>query len=154
MACATKSLIEARHTVSSVAAHKDEGELITAYLLPPIEDATVKEAMMKKATFLVLALIAMFAFSTAVMAADGAAIFKTKCAACHGPDASGATPMGQKMKIRDLRSADVQKQTDADLTAMIATGGKDAKPAHAFKTKGLSDGDITALVTFIRSIKK
>jgi len=109
---------------------------------------------MKKATFLVLALIALFAFSTTVLAADGAVIFKTKCAGCHGADASGQTAMGQKMKIRDLRTADVQKQTDAELTAMIATGGKDAKPTHSFKTKGLTDADITALVTYLRSIKK
>ena len=108
---------------------------------------------MKKATFLVLALVAMFAFSTTVMAADGAAIFKAKCAGCHSADGSGQTAMGAKMKIRDLRSADVQKQTDADLTAMIATGGKQNKPTHSFKSKGLTDADISALVTFIRSIK-
>jgi len=109
---------------------------------------------MKKATFLILALIAMFAFSTAVLAADGATTFKTKCSGCHGADGSGQTAMGQKMKIRDLRSPDVQKMTDAELTAMIATGGKDAKPTHSFKSKGLTDADITALVTYLRSIKK
>jgi len=109
---------------------------------------------MKKTTFLVLVLIAMFAFSTAVMAADGAAIFKAKCAGCHAADGSGQTSMGQKMKIRDLRTADVQKQTDAELTAMIATGGKANKPTHSFKSKGLTDADVTALVTYLRSIKK
>jgi len=107
---------------------------------------------MKKATFLIVALL--FAFSTSVLAADGAAIFKTKCAGCHGPDASGATPMGQKMKIRDLRSPDVQKQTDAELFDMIANGGKAKKATHTFKTKGLSDDDIKSLVSFLRSIKK
>ncbi len=109
---------------------------------------------MKKATFLVLAVFAMFVFSSVVMAADGSALFKQKCVACHGADASGNTSMGQKMKIKDLRGADVQKQTDAQLTDMIANGGPAKKPTHSFKTKGLSDADITAIVTYLRSIKQ
>src|SRR5690348_1266181 len=62
-------------------------------------------------------------------AASGADTYKAKCAACHGPDGSGNTPMGQRMKIRDLRSPDVQKQTDADLSAVIANG-KPPMPAY------------------------
>lgn len=109
---------------------------------------------MKKATFLILALIAVFAFSTAAIAADGAALYKAKCASCHAADGSGNTTVGQKMKVPDLRSANVQKQTDDELTAMIATGGPNKKPTHSFKGKGLTDADIKALVTFIRSIKQ
>ena len=41
--------------------------------------------------------------------ADGAAIFKTKCAPCHGADGSGQTPVGKNLKVKDLRSAEVQK---------------------------------------------
>ena len=62
--------------------------------------------------------------------------------------------LAQKMKVPDLRSANVQKQTDDELTAMIATGGPNKKPTHSFKGKGLTDADIKALVTFIRSIKQ
>ena len=41
-------------------------------------------------------------------------IFKAKCASCHGPDGAGATAVGKAMKVRDLRSAEVQKQSDTD----------------------------------------
>jgi cytochrome c553 len=46
---------------------------------------------------------------------DGAALYKTKCAMCHGPDGAGKTPVGTKLNVRDLRSPEVQKQSDSDL---------------------------------------
>jgi mono/diheme cytochrome c family protein len=111
---------------------------------------------MKKTTITILGLVAAFIFSTVALGAgpDGAVLFKQKCVACHGADASGATPAGQKMKIRDLRTADVQKLTDDQLFDFIANGGPSKKPTHSFKSKGLSDADVKALVTYIRSIKK
>ena len=81
---------------------------------------------------------------------DGAAIYKAKCAMCHGPDGAGQTTMGKNMKLRDLRSADVQKQTDAELLKWIADG-KGKMPAYKGK---LTPADIDALVAFIRTLKK
>jgi cytochrome c6 len=83
-------------------------------------------------------------------ATDGAATYKAKCAMCHGADGAGQTPMGKNMKLRDLRAADVQKQTDAELVKWIADG-KGKMPAYKAK---LGAADIDALVAFIRSIKK
>ena|SRR5579863_3113445 len=80
----------------------------------------------------------------------GADTFKAKCAMCHGPDGAGNTPMGQRLKIKDLRSPEVQKQTDAELTAIIANG-KPPMPAYA---KTLSADDIQSLIAYIRSIAK
>jgi cytochrome c6 len=81
---------------------------------------------------------------------DGAALFKTKCAACHGADGSGDTAMGKTLKIRDLRSADVQKQTDAQLTEITNTG-KGKMPAYKGK---LTDEQIKQLVAVIRDLAK
>jgi mono/diheme cytochrome c family protein len=81
--------------------------------------------------------------------ADGAALYKAKCAACHSPDGSGTSPMGKKLGVRDLGSADVQKQSDAEL-AKITSDGKNKMPA--FKGK-LSDEEIAALVKHIRTFK-
>jgi cytochrome c6 len=78
----------------------------------------------------------------------GADTFKAKCAVCHGSDGSGSTPMGQKMKVHDLRSPEVQKQTDEELTTII-TNGKPPMPAYG---KTLSSADIRDLVIFLRSI--
>jgi mono/diheme cytochrome c family protein len=81
---------------------------------------------------------------------DGAAIFKAKCAMCHGPDGTGQTPMGKSLKIRNLASADVQKQTDAELTNII-TNGKNKMLAYKGK---LTAEEIKTLVGHIRSLKK
>lgn len=81
---------------------------------------------------------------------DGAAIYKAKCAMCHGADGAGQTPMGKNMKLRALGSAEVQKQTDAELVKWIADG-KGKMPAYKGK---LTPADIDALVAFIRTLKK
>jgi len=60
--------------------------------------------------------------STPLAAQDGPTWYKTKCAMCHGADGKGETPMGKKLNIRDLGSPEVQKQTDAELTAIISKG--------------------------------
>src|ERR1700746_4124905 len=66
-----------------------------------------------------------FAFSTWTFAADASAdLFQAKCASCHGPDGKGETAMGKSMKVKDLASADVQKQPDTDLTTIIEKGKK------------------------------
>jgi cytochrome c6 len=81
---------------------------------------------------------------------DGAATYKAKCAACHGADGSGDTAMGKSMKLRDLRSEDVQKQTDAQLTDITANG-KGKMPAYKGK---LTDDQIKQLVATIRDMAK
>jgi mono/diheme cytochrome c family protein len=80
---------------------------------------------------------------------DGAAAYKTKCAGCHGADGSGATPVGKTMKLRDLRSAEVQKMSDARLSSIISNG-KGKMPPYG---KSLSRADIGALLGFIRTLK-
>jgi cytochrome c6 len=97
---------------------------------------------------IVLALTAFAALSCSSAVAAGADTYHAKCVACHGADGSGATPMGTKFKLRDLRSAEVQKQSDADLNAVI-TNGKPPMPAFG---KTLDAAAVTDLVAYIRSI--
>jgi mono/diheme cytochrome c family protein len=80
---------------------------------------------------------------------DGAGLFKAKCAMCHGADGTGKTPMGQKLNIRDLRSAEVQKQSDAEMSQAIAQG-KGKMPAF----KALSSGEVKLLAAHIRELGK
>ena len=83
-------------------------------------------------------------------AADGAAVYKAKCATCHAADGSGQTPMGKSMKLRDLRSAEVQKQTDKELYAWTADG-KGKMPAYKNK---MTEAEINALVAHMRELAK
>jgi mono/diheme cytochrome c family protein len=82
--------------------------------------------------------------------ANGTETFKTRCAMCHGPDAAGNTPMGKQFHIRDLRSAEVQKLSDNELTEVI-TNGKPPMPAFG---KTLSTSEIHELVSYLRSMAK
>lgn len=107
-------------------------------------------ALRKKLAALTMAL-AMLVLPVASLAADGGAdLFKSKCAMCHGPDGAGKTLMGEKLKIPDLHSTDVQKKTDADLKTIVAKG-KDKMPGYETK---LSKGQIDKLVGYIRDLAK
>lgn len=80
----------------------------------------------------------------------GADTYKSKCAMCHGPDGTAATPMGKMMKIPSFKDPDVVKQSDA---ALIATtkDGKGKMPAYNGK---LTDAQIKDVVSFIRTLQK
>jgi mono/diheme cytochrome c family protein len=107
--------------------------------------------MTRKLTIVSMITLFMLATTAAFAAAPGAPeIFKAKCSSCHGPDGAGATAVGKAMKVRDLRSAEVQKQTDADLQKVISDG-KGKMPAYKDK---LSVADVSSLVAYIRGLAK
>ncbi len=83
-------------------------------------------------------------------AEDGAALYKAKCAACHGADATGKPAA----KIPSLVSPEAKGLSDADLTDAIANGGKAQKASHAFAKKGLSEDQVKAIVTYVRGLQK
>ncbi len=96
--------------------------------------------------------LATIVFLSAPANADTAAAeatFKAKCAACHGPDGKGETATGKMMKVKDFSSEEVQKMTDADLTAAI-TAGKGKMPPY----KTLSADQVKDLVAYIRAFGK
>jgi len=81
---------------------------------------------------------------------DGASLYKTKCAACHGADATGKPAA----KIPSLVSDDAKKLSDEDLNDAIANGGKAKKPGHTFSQKGLSPDQIKMVIAYIRDLQK
>jgi mono/diheme cytochrome c family protein len=99
--------------------------------------------------FLVIAFLFFASAPAAQATADpGTAVYKAKCASCHGADGSGKTPAGKSLKVRDLSSPEVQKMTDAGLTKVIADG-KGKMPAYG---KKLSADQIKSLVATIRAM--
>jgi mono/diheme cytochrome c family protein len=77
-------------------------------------------------------------------------VYKAKCAACHSANGAGDTVVGKKLGAHDFRSADVQKQTDAELAGIIAKG-KNKMPSYE---KTLKADETTALVAYIRELGK
>jgi mono/diheme cytochrome c family protein len=89
-------------------------------------------------------------WSMALVAQDAAGLYKTKCAACHGADGKGGTPIGKKMGLRDFASPEVQKMGDDELITII-TKGKNKMPAYE---KKLSDAEIKSVASYIRQLAK
>lgn len=79
------------------------------------------------------------------------------CATCHGENGAGQTKMGRRTGAKDLTDADYQKTfTDDQLFKNLKAGetGPDGKVKMKPYGDQLSDGDIRALVGFVRSLAK
>lgn len=99
-----------------------------------------------------LSLLATLILAVNVFAAaqDAAALYKSKCSVCHGADGAGDTTMGKKLGVKDFRSPEVSKLTDAELFD-ITKNGKNKMPSY---DKKLTDDQIKDLVKYIRSLGK
>lgn len=81
--------------------------------------------------------------------ADAQDVYLDKCAVCHAKDGSGNTAKGRKLKVKDLRSPDVQKMSEADMIDIVAKGkGKDM---DGFQ-KELGMDMVKSLVTYFRGL--
>jgi mono/diheme cytochrome c family protein len=102
-----------------------------------------------RALVLCLVLAGILALPTTTQAqSDAAKIYKANCVLCHSADGSGDSPSGKAMHAKDLRSDEVQKQSDAELAEVIAKG-RGKMPAFGAKIK---PDDVTKLVAYIRSL--
>jgi cytochrome c6 len=97
------------------------------------------------------ALLCCLALTSATQAqSDPGKIYKANCILCHGADGSGDNPTGKAFHAKDLRSAEVQKHTDAELAELIAKG-KGKMPAFGAKIK---PDDVKKLVAYLRELPK
>jgi mono/diheme cytochrome c family protein len=106
----------------------------------------------KLVIFIIMIAVALFLIlpNLSWAADDGATVYKTKCAACHGTDLAGKPAA----KIPSLVADDSKKLSDEDLTDSIANGGKNKKASHAFADKGVAPDQIKMVVSYIRDAQK
>jgi len=100
---------------------------------------------MRLTKLIVLFVIFTLAVSIAVpaFAADGAATYKAKCAACHGPEGQGK--VGPAVKGTAL---------SADQITDLLTKGEDAKKApHKKAIASLSADDAKAVADYVKTLK-
>ena len=76
---------------------------------------------------------------------DGGSVYKAKCAACHGADATGKPAA----KIPSLVSDEVKKMSDDDLAKAITGEAK-----HPAGVKSLTPDQVKPVVSYIRSLQK
>jgi mono/diheme cytochrome c family protein len=100
---------------------------------------------MRITKFIVLLVVISLSVSIALpaFAADGAAIYKAKCAACHGADGQGK--VGPAVKGISLSAEQI---TD------LLTKGEEAKKApHKKAMAGLSADDAKAVAEYVKTLK-
>ena len=100
-------------------------------------------------TLFVITLVISLCSLTAFAADSGADIYKSKCQSCHGANGTPNPAMAKSMGLKDLKSADVQKQSDADLKTAVAKG-KGKMTGFAGK---LTDDQIAEVVKYVKSLK-
>jgi mono/diheme cytochrome c family protein len=83
-------------------------------------------------------------------AQEGQKVFQEKCVRCHNDDGSGTTVVGKALGAADLRSADVQKKTDADFYTQIDKGKGNMPPFGSDLTKP----QIDELIAYVRQLAK
>ncbi len=77
---------------------------------------------------------------------SSAVTFRSRCAICHGHDGAG-TPTGKSLHVPDLRSSEVQSQSDVALVEVIRDGKGNMPPfQNAFAGK-----QIEQLVSYVRT---
>jgi mono/diheme cytochrome c family protein len=97
-----------------------------------------------KRSIIVLTVIALLSMSCVAFAAeDGAAIYKSKCAACHGAD--GAGKVGPAVKGTSM--------TDAQIDELLTKGAAGKKAPHGKGVAGLTDEQAKAVATYVKGLK-
>ena len=91
--------------------------------------------------------IALFVISLmsgmALAAEDGAAIYKAKCAMCHGPDGAGKS--GPALKGTSL--------TADQIAAALTKGAEGKKAPHTKPMAGLTTDQATAVAAYVKTLK-
>jgi mono/diheme cytochrome c family protein len=92
--------------------------------------------------FFAIAIVATMAMP--LFAADGAAIYKAKCAGCHGVDGAKAIPA---MGVKPLNTAEVKGKSEAQLVDVITKGqGK-------MKAQAVTADEAKATAAYVKSLK-
>jgi mono/diheme cytochrome c family protein len=100
--------------------------------------------MRRKFTTLSTIVIALLA-SDPCWAADGAALYKTRCANCHGATGEGKPAMKSPALKGDAMSADQIQQ-------LLVEGAPGKKAPHAKAISGLNADQAKAIAAFVKTL--
>lgn len=94
----------------------------------------------------VFAVVAAATLSTSLFAADGAALYKSKCVGCHGADGSKVIAA---LGVKPLNTPEVKKMGAAGVGDIVSKG-KNKMPAFAGK---MSPEEISAVSGYVLTLK-
>lgn len=81
-------------------------------------------------------------------AQDGAAIYKSKCAMCHGPTGTPSAGMAKMMGIKPISDPSMKSLSVAQIESTVK-GGKGKMRSIA----GLSDPQVKAVAAYFKTLK-
>jgi mono/diheme cytochrome c family protein len=81
-------------------------------------------------------------------AQDGAAIYKSKCAMCHGPSGTPSAGMAKAMGIKPVSDPSIAALTADQVAAAVKNGKGKMKPVA-----GLSDADVKSVSAYFKTLK-
>ena len=84
--------------------------------------------------------------SPAAWGADGAALDKSKCATCHGPNGEGKPAM----KAPALKG--ISKGTD-EIVAFLTKGDPQKKAPHGKSISGIDETQARAIAEYVKTLK-
>jgi cytochrome c6 len=105
--------------------------------------------MGKSRTILIFAALLCATPAAAWAADNGAKVYQSRCAMCHGSDGKANTPAGKSFQTPGFDSAAVMKQSDADLAEIIRKG-KGKMPAYGSQ---LTADQIQSLIAHIHALQ-
>jgi mono/diheme cytochrome c family protein len=81
----------------------------------------------------------------------GQAAYDKACKSCHGPEgaANASVAKAIKVEMKDLKAAEVQSSSDADLKRAITDGVGKMRPIKTISGDALND-----VIAYVRSLKK
>jgi mono/diheme cytochrome c family protein len=94
--------------------------------------------MSRKTILVVLVLCSSLGWSQ-----EGATIYKSKCAGCHGPNAEGK--VGPSLKTTNL--------SESDIVTLLTKGEGDKKAPHKKAMSGLTEDQAKAVAQYVKSLK-
>ena len=93
--------------------------------------------------FFLIALCMCVTLPQSALAEDGAGLYKTKCAACHGPEGQGK--IGTALKGTSL--------SEDQIASLLTAGDTAKKPPHKKPMNGVSADDAKAIAAFVKTLK-
>jgi cytochrome c6 len=81
-------------------------------------------------------------------AEDGAAIYKAKCAMCHGPSGTPSAGMAKMLGIKPVSDPSMKAVTEAQAVAAVKDGKGKMKPVA-----GLTDAQVKAVAAYFKTLK-
>ncbi len=88
-------------------------------------------------------------------AIDVQELWSKNCASCHGKDGRGQTPAGKKAGVVNLTDSAVQEKfSDDEMFKAVKEGRKDGDKVKMKPAERLTDREIKALISHVRTLKK